>query len=275
MALIPPKYLQSVVAMGLMASPERLIAPHQSMSQIATGFLYAYPRSGLSNDSRDSFKLWLITCKHVIQQADVKSNEIFARLNKSEHSGMQTFRISLQRGDGPDWTLHPTADVAVIPASWQDLEAKGVRWETFAAGRNALSRTRAAEVGLTEGDEVFIVGFPAGWMEGRQDYPIVRHGVLAQIQGWLKEEHDTFLVDGSGFPGNSGGPVLTKPQRFAVVGTQAVGESWLIGMVSERKLSRICTDARDVAETADLVQVIPVDFIDETIRIAMQEEGSE
>ena len=260
--------------MGLMASPERLIAPHQSMSQIATGFLYAYPRSGLPNDSSDSFKLWLITCKHVIQ-AGVESNEIFARLNKSEHSGMQTFRISLQRGDGLDWTLHPTADVAVIPVLWQGLEAKGVRWETFAAGRNALSRTRAAEVGLTEGDEVFIVGFPAGWMEGRQDYPIVRHGVLAQIQGWLKEEHDTFLVDGSGFPGNSGGPVITKPQRFAVAGTQAVGGSWLIGMVSERKLSRIRTDAPDVAETADLVQVIPVDLIDETIRIAMQEEGSE
>ena len=70
-----------------------------------------------------------------------------------------------------------------------------------------------------------------------KDHPIVRYGMLAQIQGWLREEHDTFLVDGSGFPENSGGPVVTKPQFGAVEGTQNVPGAWLVGMVSERRLS--------------------------------------
>ena len=200
MALIPPKYLQAVVALGLRAAPEEAEETAQAMRELGTGFLYAYLSSEGQADS--GFRLWLVTCKHVIEQAIKATNgdEILVRLNRSEHRGMQTFKISLRQGEGPDWTAHPTADVAVIATSWQDLETKGVQWETFAAGRNTLRREKAAEVGLSEGDETFVLGFPIGWRPGRQDYPIVRHGMLAQVQGWLRSEHDTYLVDGSGFP---------------------------------------------------------------------------
>lgn len=247
------------------------------MRQTATGFLYAYPTS--ERPIHEGFRLWLVTCKHVIRPFREKNpEEIMVRLNKSGNRGMQTFRISLRQGEGPEWTLHPEADVAVIPASWQDLESKGVQWETFAAGRNTLNRKRAVKVGLGEGDEVFVLGFPVGWRPSRQDYPIVRHGILAQIQGWLREEHDTFLVDGSGFPGNSGGPVVTKPQFGAVEGTQNVPGAWLVGMVSKGQLSTrpvgLQVPSSYAIETADLIECVSMDLIDETVVLAMQREGS-
>ena len=195
------------------------------------------------------------------------------RLNKLESGQMQTFRINLQQSTGPEWTEHSTADVAVIPGSVQDFDAKGIQWETFAAGRNTLTRKNAAEAGLSEGDETFILGFPIGWRSGRQDYPIVRHGMLAQVQGWFNGEHDTFLLDGSGFPGNSGGPVVTKPKMEVLEGTSTVCSSWLIGMVAKRTLSRAVGDNDvKVNENADLVVVTPMDAIDETIELAMSKE---
>lgn len=237
------------------------------MCETAIGFLYAYPTS--EGQPHDGFRLWLVTCKHVILPVGEENpDEIMVRLNKSGNRGMQTFRISLRQDEGPEWTLHPEADAAVIPTSWPDLESKGVQWKTFAAGRNALKRKDAGEVGLSEGDEVFVLGVPTGWRASRPDHPIVRYGMLAQIQGWLREEHDTFLVDGSGFPGNSGGSVVTKPQFGAVEGTQNVPGAWLVWMVSERRLSH-CP-----VETADMIECVSMDLIDETVVLAMQSEGS-
>ena len=180
---------------------------------------------------------------------------------------METFRVA-------DWYEHPTADVAVIPASWQDLETRQIQWASFTAGRDTLTREKAAEAGLSEGDEIFMLGFPIGWRPGSHDYPITRQGVLAQIQGWFKTDHDTFLLDGSGFPGNSGGPVITKPQILAVHGSSMVNSSLLIGMVPERRLSKVAgNEAVMVQETADLVVVTPMDAINEAIEFAMSKEN--
>lgn len=279
MALLPPRYLHSVAAIGIESSREQLARTGELMEPRATAFLYAFPRSGHVSDQASGFRLWLVTCAHEIDDlAKHCSHDMLVRMNKSVSADMQTFRISLLDDGSPDWTRHPDLDVAAIPTSWQDLEAKGVRWETFAAGRNALTRGGALALGLSEGDEVYMAGFPEGWRTGKQDYPIVRHGVLAQVQGWLKGEHETFLVDGSGFPGNSGGPVVTKPHSVPISGTQAVPDSWLIGMVSERRFSPISSEYSDryepdaFEETADLVEVVPMDAVDQVVQLAMERE---
>ena len=271
MALLPPKYLKSVVALGEMTGIGRLLVTGEPMSETATGFLYAYPIS--DKQVHNGYRLWLVTCKHAIQP------DMMVRLNKSGNQGKQTFNI--RQSEGNEWTLHPGADVAVIPAVWEDFEKKGLQWETFAArGKvlrgagvvevgNALKRADAVEISLSEGGEVFVLGFPIGWRAGKQDYPIVRHGMLAQIQGWIDSDHDTFLVDGSGFPGNSGGPVITKPEMGAAEGTQAVPGAWLIGMVMKRSFSPI----GEGKETADLIEVVPMDLIDETVEMAMAMKG--
>ena len=67
--------------------------------------------------------------------------------------------------------------------------------------------------GFWEGTPVSMIGFPAGMIEGgKKNYPVVRGGTIAQIQGYLDRdpEHRNFLIDGSVFGGNSGGPIVVR-----------------------------------------------------------------
>jgi len=263
MVTFSSSHMQCVVALANLYSAEDAEWTNSLTETSATGFLYAFPHSGKATDGIDEYRrLWLVTCKHVIQGLSSDgSSEMVVRMNQMNQQNVVKFTIPLQEQENtPRWSLHPSKDIAVIPTSWQDLEDKGIQWQTFAAKRNAVTRREAIDLGLREGDTVFILGFPTGWREGRQDYPIVRHGVLAQTLGWLKGEHKTFLVDGSGFPGNSGGPVIvTTPQVDA-----------LIGMVSKRTLSPLIGG---LSETADLIEVIPMEAINETIEFVMERES--
>ncbi|MXZ94966.1 MAG: trypsin-like serine protease [Acidimicrobiaceae bacterium] len=238
---------------------------------IGTGFIYAHSdRSG-----------WLVTCKHVVQEIVENSGRIIVRSNKEDHGEMMMFRANLE------WTFHPSADVAVHVTDPEILKQNNIQYMALHRG---YTRGEAMAASLLEGDSVFIIGFPSGWREGRQDYPVVRYGVLAQVRGWYNEEHETFLVDGSGFGGNSGGPVVTKPEISAVAGWSdaRITESRLIGMVSkvtrepvEVSRMRVLDTAAQTGETkpvflqhSDLIEVVPVDLIEETIELAKTERAA-
>ena len=285
MVMIPRKYLQAVVMLGDYEEGVRFGEWGQILRPAGTGFLYGHPAS---RSPEDRFRLWLVTCAHVLDSIrESGQDSILIRMNKMAHESTYMWKAPTHDDDSMGWFFHPREDVAVLRSSPSDLESKGIDWEIFAAGRNTLPRSEAIDVRLSEGDEVFFTGFPIGWREGKRDYPVVRQGVLAQVQGWLRGEHETFLVDGSGFGGNSGGPVILKPQAFAIEGTGLVAEPYLIGMVSGRVPAPIrmydevpselevfykTIIELGLTESADLVDVIPVDVIDETIRLAMEAE---
>lgn len=160
-------------------------------------------------------------------------------------------------------------DVAVTTAPtnyrrWNELD-----WWAFPPRvhltKSMLSTNNLDDRPLNEGDEVFIVGFPTGYYEDSKNWPVVRHGVLAQIQPYLRGKAQTFLVDGSVFPGNSGGPVVTKPQAISITGTVQHIQNSLIGMVSG------CRPNPANRESADLGVIVPLDAINETIEIALKD----
>lgn len=279
---LDPRILHAVVALGEKNTDKKAVEP---MNVCASAFLYSYPKPWTAGKNNNDFRLWLVTCKHVIDSL-VQKGEIMVRFNTSmdslirsvlatlqnspassdeksifEHlvnKQKQTFRISLKPGGVPSWTLSETADVAVIPAYPEHLVKEHIQWGSFSARRNAVTREGFIEFSLGEGDDVFMVGFPVGWRTGWQDWPIVRKGILSQVQGFVKGDHLTYLVDGSGFPGHSGGPVLTK-DIYNMPGYR------LIGMVSSSSLH-----VKDnIREMADLIHVVPVDEIDRTIEQAM------
>ena len=228
-------------------------------------------------DKDAGFLVWLVTCKHVIEDAEKFGfDEIRAQMNKHAE-GKTVFVMPFERNGRSECFTNSSEDVAVIPIPWHQIQSEKLAARRPTAGWNAWSRDEVIEAGLSEGDDVFIVGFPVGWRKGSRDYPVVRHGNLAQIQGWLRQEHRTFLVDGSGFPGNSGGPIITKPQIISIEGTKSVSGAYLIGMVSKRELSPSPSVSpsqnKGVSETADLIEVVPMEVIDATIESAMREES--
>ena len=118
MALLPLGSMkQSVkkVALGVRADPVQFIQTGEPMTEIATGFLYAYrgkPTLASKNDKEVGHRLWLVTCKHVVQPLIATGEtEIMVRLNKSDGTGMQTFkRTARHHDDGPKpgITIHDT-----------------------------------------------------------------------------------------------------------------------------------------------------------------------
>ena len=74
------------------------------------------------------------------------------------------------------------------------------------------------------------------------------------------------------FPGNSGGPVINKPEVISIEGTSSVPSPYLIGIVSsyltytDTAVSKQTGQSRVVfEENSGLAVVIPADYILETI----------
>ena len=83
------------------------------------------------------------------------------------------------------------------------------------------------------------------------------------------------MIDASVFPGNSGGPVLLKPEVTRIQGTKANERCGLIGMVSSYlpyKEIAICTQTERprmiFEENSGLGVVVPHDLIQETVKVA-------
>ncbi len=265
MALIPPKYLNAVVALGI---PKE----GNEVQYIATGFLYGHPLRKRAHDREQNFRVFLVTNRHVIEGSDV----IVARFNRPLNSPSQIFSIESKAEDGsPRWTTHPgDADVAVIPIPIEILEQYRIEVEVFRGNEEAISREEARQR-ISEGDGVFVLGFPMGLAGEERNYTIVRHGTIARIQDWFQGNPD-ILIDSFIFPGNSGGPVVTKPEQIRITNTQSIMRALLIGMVSsyipyeEVAISEQTGQRRMVfQENSGLAVVVPIDVIQETVDHAL------
>ena len=257
MALLHPDALKTVVGLSIHHPETNVTEPAGS------GFFYLYAGDDLfSSLSSGRLGTWVVSCKHVVDSATPPS-QIWIRANRGLQQGIGHIVT-----ESHEWFRHPVQDVAVLPLSWLELSEWGLEGRLLSQEKWTLTREGVTAAGLSEGDEVFVLGFPIGWREARQHYPIVRGGVLSELHAWLDGDHETFLVDGSGFPGNSGGPVITKPQLIGIEGTKSIDKSHLIGLVRSRQFSPI-PNTIHLVETADLIEVVAMDAVHETIRTAL------
>ena len=268
MALLPPQFMDTVVALGV---PEN----RNSVRWVATGFLYGHP-VGLSDSHGDSLcAIFLVTNRHVINNRE----SLIARFNRPTSEESKVYPIQLKNPDGSArWTVHPEpeCDVAVIPLNTQLLKDDGMNFRWFRGDDDqVLCISRAKEVQVSEGDGIFVLGFPMGEAGEKRNYTIVRQGSIARIQDMLQGSSKTFLIDASIYPGNSGGPVILKPETAAIAGTTPNNKAYLLGMVSEYlpyedvAVSKQTGIPRVVfEENSGLGVAIPVDVIRETILLA-------
>ena len=216
-ALLPPAYLDAVVALGIPAS-------NGSIQYKATGFLYGHP----VGESGGEYRIFLITNRHVVEHIDM----LKARFNRPMGSDSKIYDVPLRGNDGSMlWTGHPSSDVAAVLISPKQLEKDGIKF-TWIPGDRQLDLEQARELQISEGDGIFVLGFPLGLAGEKRNYTIVRQGCIARIRDWLGGNSRTILIDATVFPGNSGGPVVTKPEIASIKGTKFNNSSRLIGMIS-------------------------------------------
>ncbi len=278
MALIPPFFLDCVVAVGFRDAAG-------SIDFGATGFLYARAKSLEPPEEERLYSFYLVTNRHVVSGRE----EAVLRFNPLPGSPARTYDLNLVSSDGEElWIGHedPEIDVAVIPVNIALLREDGIQFAYFHSDRHALFQAEATEAGLTEGDAVYILGFPMGDTGGERNYVIVRGGWIARIRDSIAGKAKTFLVDASIFPGNSGGPVVNKPEVVSITGTKALGNANLIGIVSgylpyqDVAYSRQTERPRVIfEENSGLSVVVPIDRVQEAVdravdRFPPQEDDS-
>ena len=271
MALLPPVFLNSVVALG---SP----SDDGEMQFSATGFIYGHPTGKTNENDEMTYRIYLVTNKHVFENAS-GDEKLLARFNRAVGAEPIIYSIPLSEPDGSTaWTVHPNVDVdvAVLSASHQQLQNDVIEYYFFNGDTDVLTLEQARESEVSEGDGVFVLGFPLGQAGDERNYAVVRQGIVARIQDWLKGNSNSFLIDASIFPGNSGGPVLLKPELTSIVGTQHNDRCVLIGMVSaylpysEVAVSKQTGRPRMIfEENSGLGIVVPLNLIEETINIAL------
>ena len=221
MALIPPFFLDTVVAIGVGDDPSQ-------RKWIGTGFLY-----GLLSDNKDGEKgylTFLLSNKHVLDG----NQEIWIKLNASDASGSKDYKIPLVFKNGrPTWVGHTDAavDIGAIVINANALKQENRKFGLFHSDEHVLVPADLKSLGVSEGDGVFALGFPMGMVDISTQYVICRSGAISRIRDMLDGKNNSFLVDAPVFPGNSGGPVILRPEIIAIEGTKAINKASLVGIV--------------------------------------------
>jgi S1-C subfamily serine protease len=267
MALIPPFFLDCVVAIGF---ADAAVTVHYK----ATGFLYGRLVTPGATPTENRYRVYLITNRHVFEN----ETKAHLRFNASATGPAQVFEMDLKDGSGKrNWVTHadPDIDLAVVGINAGFLEEKGIQFSVFRQDLHLLGRTAAQAAGLSEGDGVFILGFPLGQVGKERNYVLVRQGVIARVRDYLAGHAKDFLVDASIFPGNSGGPVVTRPEVTAITGTKTINAAHLIGVVQsylpyqDVAISQQTRRPRIIfEENSGLAAVVPVDCIIEAVEQA-------
>lgn len=270
MALIPSFFLDCVVAIGVRAKDN-------SKLWIGTGFLLGRPHK---QGGKNQYHVFLVTNKHVLRDKDVA----IVRFNPQNDEPARDYEIPLKNANGETtWTPHSNddVDVAVLMINPKILEKHKVRYSYFAADQHTMSLKQMAMMGMSEGDFIYVLGFPMGFVAPDRQYVVARSGSVARIRDTMEGRALDFLVDAFIFPGNSGGPVITKPELVSINGTQAIDKAALIGMItgyvpfSDVAISQRTQRPRIVfEENSGLGSAVTTDFIMEAIETCLATKSS-
>jgi S1-C subfamily serine protease len=270
--LIPAFFLNCVVAIGSVTTALAPGAPpHTQWQTTGTGFFYGYLVKDDEDIAKRQYEIYLVTARHVV----ANRQNLKVRVNpQAAGAAGQEFEIpSNPASGGIGWFFHPNEgiDIAALRVEYNDLtERFAVGF--FAQDEHAISRSQMQDHETAAGDGVFVLGFPMGLAGQQRNYVIVRQGVIARISEMLDSASATFMLDAFVFPGNSGGPVVLRPEAMAIQGTKANGKASLIGVVIQSRnyvdtaISPQTGRARvSFEENAGLAEVLPIDYVNEAI----------
>jgi S1-C subfamily serine protease len=229
MSLVPAAFLDCVVALGVAPEPG---SDTTGPGWIASGFFYGR-KVGVNDQGVDEYYVYLASNRHVFDGVD----SIIIRANPpaDDPQPARDYPVTLNDPDGnPLWIAHPdeSIDVAVIKVDYNRIRAEGMQTNFFMNDKTAMTAEQMLTAGTTEGDYVYVLGYPMGLVGEQRAVVIVRNGSIARIRDALAGTDNSFLIDSAIFPGNSGGPVVIRPEAMALQGTTAPSRASLIGIVT-------------------------------------------
>lgn len=151
----------------------------------------------------------LVTAKHVAKLIDENSEEIFFSWNTKDGE-IRRIPFSEIKEDA-NWIYHENKELDIAIRIFRIApeldDTKKIPVDLFEKFEN-----------IREDDDIFILGFPLGITNKDEIKAVVRSGVVA-----YKNEDKSILIDSQILRGNSGGPILLKPQ-FPIFDLSEEGE---------------------------------------------------
>lgn len=256
MALIHSDDLDAIVAIGNIKD-----------EHLGTGFFYAsrYEDGGIP---------FLVTNGHVIEEL-LNTEQQEMRLKYFSYKDNEIYSINFalfDDDDDPTFYSHPTPgiDITVFPVNWNIIEPTGV---SLLGPNISCDIGNMKKIGISEGDPIFVPGFPMPNSNVINKSVIVRKGSIARIRDVYNGKSDNYLIDALIFPGNSGAPVFSVPYFGSVKGP-SINATRLLGVVKDYLLheeTAISTRSREerllYTENSGLAIVHPMDYVEEVINI--------
>jgi len=249
------------------------------MRWIASGFLYGSLIPPKSSSDEKKYLTFLVTNRHVLEGL----TNAYIRVNPKERKAPEDYELELKDNTHQLWFAHPDAavDVAVFPGSMSFFRERGMQIEFFPNDQVVAGRSKLVDLGVAEGDFVYVLGFPMGLVGEERNLAIVRQGVLARVSDALMNPNHNYLIDAFIFPGSSGGPVILKPELAHLKETKPIPMPFLIGLVKEYisyqevAISPQTRRPRIVfEENSGLAEVIPIDRVQECIDACLSSQNA-
>lgn len=264
MSMIPNSFINSVVAIGI----EQPCKGYLEKLWIGTGFLVCMQEP----NNIQASTIYLITNKHVLNG----KNTVYVRFNSISGTFVKDYEIQLIDGLGrKTYTEHPDAEVDIIAIQLnpQRLINDSSIWGAINIETESLDVYTMKMQGIDEGWLVYALGFPMNLVSEFKT-PICRMGCISRLtDAFLQPDRAKyFLVDAQAFPGNSGGPIISKPDNIPSVGGVNYIPARLLGVLSayipyrDALVSQQTQEVKMVqTENSGLTIVYPVDRIKEVV----------
>lgn len=259
MAIIPSFYLNSVVSIGVRDDANKIL-------WIGTGFFV-----GRCAGPKDKVYPLLVSNKHVYEGKDA----IVLRMKKRDCEELLVLDAPLKNDDGSlRYIAHDSddIDIAILPLSAQFIEKNGLDFPCFNIDENAMTSCELRANGVDEGTIIYMLGFPMGLVNVSSNLPICRMGCISRMSETQISEQHNILVDIQNFPGNSGSPIITRPELVSINGTPYLDRSVLVGIVHSYipyQESLINSQTKQVveirSENSGIANVHPVEYIRDII----------
>jgi hypothetical protein len=146
---------------------------------------------------------------------------IVLRFNSLDGTRVLDYPLALEKDGQSIWVGHSSddVDIAVFIVNPTVLERDGAEFKYFRLDEHVMTVVDMKTEGVSEGDGVFVLGFPMGIVTPQRKNVIARAGAIARIRDVLDGHQSSFLIDANIFPGNSGGPVLIRPELNSIQDT--------------------------------------------------------
>ncbi len=222
MAIIPLFFMEAVVALGIDLQDNQ-------KHWIGTGFLV----SSKEQYNPNATNVYIITNKHVVKNQHC----LYVRFNNNNAIGVKDLPMSLiGKGGIKNYSEHPNpnVDIVAIQINTYLILRNNLNLSHFNLDDHSLMLNQMKNTGVCEGSLVYALGFPMNLVGNDVKAPLCRLGCISRVADAFvnPQAAETFLVDAQSFPGNSGGPIISRPECISINGTPINNSANLIGILS-------------------------------------------